>query len=130
MNKLLYLRIFCLVLGSVFSSCANDPVLEEHPLEIDSIVVSYLDWNLKTRGALSCDDVRDFNDGKNDHYVVKDKEVIQHFVNALSLIQFKFIMTKEKSDTRMVLDFYSSDERIKEIGLNSRGAVFADKNLY
>ena len=79
---------------------------------------------------MSCDDVRDFNDGKNDHYVVKDKEVIQHFVNALSLIQFKFIMTKEKSDTRMVLDFYSSDERIKEIGLNSRGAVFAEKNLY
>lgn len=98
--------------------------------EIDSIVVSYLDWNLKTQGALSCEDVKDFNEGRNAKYVITNKVVIKKFIQALSLVEISLIMKKEKADIRMVLDFYISNNLKREICLNYSRAIFIDGNLY
>ncbi|NBG66616.1 hypothetical protein [Acidiluteibacter ferrifornacis] len=101
-----------------------------HYLEVDSIVVSYLDWKVRTRGRLSCEDVKNYNNGRNARYVISDKVVIQKFVRALSLVHMNLTMKKEEGDIRMVLDFYKSGELKKEICLNYIRGVLIDGNLY
>jgi hypothetical protein len=129
---ILIIVVLLLVLTSnkLISSCVNNDVEECFNADIDSIVVSYLDWDLKTQGALTCEDVKDFNNGRNDKFVVKNIRVIQQFVRALSIVEFDLIMSKKKSDIRMVLEFYQGGNVKKQVCLNTKRAIFIDGNLY
>lgn len=98
--------------------------------QVDSIVVSYLDWKVRTRVRLSSEDVKDYDNGRNARYVITDKVVIQKFVGALSLVYMNLTMKKEVGDIRMVLEFYESDQLKKQICLNYIRGILIDGNLY
>ena len=99
--------------------------------KFDSIVVSYLDWNLRTRSSLSPADVRDYNTGRNAVFTIKDSKIINSIIESLSPSELTFIVSIESADTRMVLDFYVGNERVKEIGLSGPFAsIFDNGNLY
>ena len=135
-NGLIYSAITLLLTLPLFLGCKGSLCIDNHNRQynvsskLDSIVVSYLNWNLMTQGALSCEDVRNYNNGRNAVFVIKDKKVIKSIVESMSLIEMDFIMSKQKSDTRMVMDFYIGDEIVKEICLNRNRAIFHEGNLY
>ncbi|MGB1040833.1 MAG: hypothetical protein ACPGVD_08175 [Flavobacteriales bacterium] len=105
--------------------------------KFDSIVVSYLDWNLRTRGSLSPADVRDFNNGRNAVFTIKDRKIINSIVESLSILNLTYVGAKESADFRMVMDFYRGREYIQEICLFSQyggflhhGSWFKSRKLY
>ena len=112
------------------SAQENTKTSSSQYFQVDSIVVSYLDWKLRTRGRLSCEDVKDYNNGRNAKFVITDKVVIQKFVGALSLVYFNHTMKKEFGDIRMVLEFYESGQVKKQICLNNIRGILIDGNLY
>jgi hypothetical protein len=98
--------------------------------EIDSIVISYLDWNFRTRGRLSAKDVKNFRIERKKKYVIQDSRTIDKFIKAISLVHLKFLNTQENADIRMVLEFYHSNEVLKEISLDYTRAIHIDNNFY
>ena len=131
-NYSFYLVVIGFVLPVLLSfriatSISNVEKSSEHA--VDSVVVSYLSWNLKTRRRLSCLDVKDYNNGRNDKFVIKDDKVIQALLKSLSLVELTFVMKKEECDIRMVLDFYVDGEIKKELCLPDNGYVCSGGNL-
>ncbi len=86
---------------------------------IDTIKVYYLPWNLKTKGALKAEDVRNFNNGKNYYFEINNDSSIQEFDQALNIYNFKDTSKYKLIDVRMVLDFILSDKSIFSIELGA-----------
>jgi hypothetical protein len=79
---------------------------------------------------LSSEDVKDFNNGQNARYVIREREIIDKFVASLSLVELELLAKREGADFRMVLDFYRGGNVIKEICLRWTRAIAIDGNIY
>jgi len=93
------LTFFCIVV-----SCYSQ--------SIDTIKVYYLPWNLKTKGALKAEDVRNFNNGRNHYYEITNDSSILEFDRALNYYNFNDTSKYKLIDVRMVLDFILSDKNV------------------
>jgi hypothetical protein len=107
------LIIYLTAIVTILFSCKSFA----QPVNIVSIEVYYLPWNLKTREALNESDVRNFNDHKNYFVEFTSDSIISEFENALSLYEFQDTVRFYNFDVRMVIDFKLSNNQTYTISI-------------
>lgn len=95
-------------------------------VNIDTVKVYYLPWDLKTKGALTAKDVRNFNNGKNHYFEISTDSVIVEFDKAINVYNFQEKSKYNLIDVRMVLDFVLTNGEIFTIELGSHKEIKID----
>lgn len=100
--------IYLFVIATIAFSCKS----LAQPLTIESIEIYYLPWNLKTRGSLTEQDVRNYNNLQN-HFVRFDSDsIIFEFEQSVKIYNFKDTLSFFDFDVRMVLDFKLTNDQL------------------
>jgi len=94
---------------------------------VDTIKVYCLPFGLKTRGSLTADDVRDFNNDKNHYLEITEDTALAKFERALVIynlqdsnrVQYDETNRNYLIDVRMVLDFIHPDGSILTVEIGA-----------
>jgi hypothetical protein len=123
--------ILCAILSMfLINACAaQQDIASAGGFECDSVVVHYLNWDLRTRVRVSAEDVRAY-DSRKYFYVVNQKSDIENLIKSLSIIKFEFVRSASDIDVRMVLDFYHGGIIYSTVTANSFKMLFLDGNIY
>lgn len=129
MMKAIFLTSILFAIFSCGNTNSNLGVLE-FETGTDSIKVYYLDWNLNTRVRLNSKDVKNYNGGRNAVHVVREHDDIIRLTNSFESSNMNLIEKTSNPNLRMVMEFYSDGDVVKEVYLNNYGHIFFKDGLY
>lgn len=96
----------------------------------DSVVVNYLNWDLRTRVGLGVEDVRNSSIQTASVHVIRQRSEIDSVTQALSIVELKWLMEVSGEDTRMVLDFYDNGLPYNTVQVNPYKQIFWNGGVY